>query len=309
MRLREVVTADGEIWVDENYADKYRRYTHTFTPQDELSPTPMYDGFFKVPPYVVVPGVPVFTSFTEVGRWGIFQPETYRLSNVYHYKVSEVRGTLGLENASAYHVAEVGVFYKDVDVEEGKREFYETPNTPCIVKRRDGIEIGVSSVTNETARFLGHDTFLLTVDIATFGDKLNVNTNVLAFINGKPEIVHARVYGLVSASFLDKTIVAPVVPTVSASSLVTLVEKSFLEFIPEPIPEPPETAMITGSTSGTITVHFEKEVVYYKYVLNFGRHEYYLAFRHGWLYRGATKPGDSGGPLFRIPSREQTGPQ
>ncbi len=304
MKLREVVTADGEIWIDENYADRYKRYTHTFVPDDELGSFSMYDGYYKVSPSLSVPGVPIFSRFEKVDRWSVFQPATYRLSNVYHYKSAEVRGTLGLENASAYHVIEVGTFYSD----ENKRKFYETPNTPCVVKRRDGVVMGTPSFTNEPARFIGHDTFLLTTDVSTFGDKLNADTDVLAFINDKPEIVHARVYGLVSASFFNHVIIAPLVPTVNASFIVSLTKERELElvsrFVSEASAEPPETAMITGSTSGTITVHFEKEVLYYKYALNFGDHEYYLAFRHGWLYRGFTKPGDSGGPLFRIPSRE-----
>ncbi len=31
MRLVEFVTEDGEVWVDESYADRCKGYTHTFT--------------------------------------------------------------------------------------------------------------------------------------------------------------------------------------------------------------------------------------------------------------------------------------
>jgi hypothetical protein len=291
MKLHEVVTADGEIWIDENYADKYRRYTHTFIPNDELKVPPLYEGFSRVPASLTVPGVPIFVRFIEVARWGLFQPETYKLDNVYRYKSAELRGTLGLESASAYHVVQVGVFHTN--------EFYETPNTPCLVKRRDGVEIGVSLPTNEPARFLGKDTFFLTSDVSAFGDKLNSETNVLAFINGEPKIVHGRVYGFVSASFLNNVIIAPLVSSINPSFIASLFEEPFAESIPEP----PETAMITGSSSGTISVRFEKQVAYYKFLMSFGKHEYFLMFKYGWIYRGVTKPGDSGGPLFRIVSR------
>ncbi len=309
MRLREVVTADGEIWVDENYADKYRHYTHTFVPDDTFNVKRLYHGYSKVPYHVVVPGVPVFARFTNVSRWSLFQPETYKLDDVYRYNSVEVRGTLGLESATAYHVSQVGVFYKRSEENEDEILRYETPNTPCVVKRRGNVEIGISQATNEPARFLGEDTFLLTTDIATFGNKLNVETDVLAFINDEPKIVRARVYGLVSAWFPGKIIVAPITGFVNPSTFFTLTENKFLDYILEPVVEPPETAMITGSTSGTITVRFEKEITYYKYALPFGKRHIYLAFRRGWMYHGFVDAGDSGGPLFHIPPREQTGPR
>jgi hypothetical protein len=300
MKLVEVVTQDGEVWVEESYADRHRRYTHTFVADDSLQPSPLYPGYSRVPDYSSLPGVPIFTRFTEVGHWSLYQPETYKLDGVYRYRSAESRGTLGLGTASAYHVAQVGTFY----VKNDDLMFYETPNTPCVVKRRDGVQIGVSLASNEPARFLGDNTFLVESDVSVFGNKLNPDTDVLAFINGKPETVHAHVYGLVSGSFFDHVIVAPLLPSFNASSLLVLTNEHYSELedviAPASFPEPPETAMFTGSSSGTVDVKFEKYIAYLKYALSFGEKKYYLAFKHGWVYRGFSKPGDSGGPLFRI---------
>ncbi len=316
MKLREVVTQDGEIWVDEEYADKYRRYTHTFVADDSLEPSsqppPLYPGYSRVPDDSSLPGVPIFSRFICTSHWPLYQPETYRLCNAYRHTPAESRGTLGLRTASAYHVTQVGTFYVKSGGNTGNVTYYETPNTSCSVERRDGLRIGLSSSSNEVARFLGGNTFLLGSDVSAFGEKLDTVTDVLAFVNGEPQTVRARVYGLLSASLQGRVIVAPLLPSFNPSSLLALVNKGYMELkeaVFHEIPvEPPEIAMFTGSSSGTVNVKFEKDVAYYKFTLQFGQKEYYLAFRRGWIYRGEAKLGDSGAPLFRIVPPRGTGP-
>ncbi len=273
MKLVEFITTDGEVWVEESHVDKVKGYNHTFKAVDDTTPFPLYGGYKHVSSSLTIPGVPIVAHFQKVDDWSVYQPSTYTMSNASDYTPVEVRGTLGLGSASAYHVVEVGVFKGDSQ--------YETPNTPCVVKKLDGSPLGTTLVTNEPARYLGSDTFYLTGDISFFGNDAKVNTDVLMFVNGVPKVVQAQVLGIASATYQDSSVFTPL-------SL-----------------DPPDTAFFTGSTSGTLTLRFVRELQHVKYGLTFGSKQLFLVFRRGWIFNSALKPGDSGGPLFRtVPPRE-----
>jgi hypothetical protein len=281
MRLYNVRTESGDVYLNEEFADKDKDYTHTFHADDELHPHPLYPGYKKVLSTLIIPGVPIKAKFIRVKEWDIFQPAGYKFDNAYTFPPAEVRGTLGLRSASAWHIVQMGVFNR----KESKTEIYETPNTPMQVYTYYNTTLGVTSITNEPARYAGNARFILGYDFATFGDDLKLKTDVLAFVNDEPKTVNATIYGMASGSFGDKSIFTP---------------------LQSP---PPEKALFTGSTTGTSVMEYMERLKDYTYMAQFGKSAYAVTFRNGWLYHGVVKPGDSGGPLFRIVAQQQTGPQ
>ena len=281
-----LVTEDDEVVLNKKYANlvnkEYRKDATLIEPTGSESTPPLFSGYSSKLLTFLYPGAPVISIYEPVPNWEIYEPETYLFRDTYMLKPVSVRGTLGGRVGTwaitVYHVGALGVW-------QNENYIRELPNSPCKVRpiNNAGLSLTTATIT-QPAHYVTNYPFLKNVsatfeienDVAFLTSGLSVEERCLVFTPDGYDFMKCEITGLVSGSYGDYVIVAP---------------------LRETMPEIP--LMFTGSTSGTQVIEPVKRTKLITYKLSFDSETYVLVIKKGWLFRGKSRPGDSGAPVFR----------
>ena len=281
-----LITEDDEIILNKKYMNliskEYRKDAILVEPTESGSEIPIYPGYSPKLFTFFYPGAPIFSIYERVPNWEIFEPETYLFKDTYRLKPLSTRGTLGGRIGTwaitAYHVGALGVW-------KNGNYIRELPNSPCKIRPVNNAGmIATTAIITKPAQYVTNYPFLENVtatfeienDIAFLNSGLSTEERCLIFTPNGYDFMNCEIVGLVSGSYGDHVVVAP---------------------LRETMPEIP--LMFTGSSSGTQVIEPIKRTKLITYKMSFDNETYILAVRKGWLFKGSAKPGDSGAPVFR----------
>ena len=256
----------------------FKKVTKTSS-ENMRTPLPLYPGYDSRLLSSFYPGAPVLSSFHERTGWEKYQPQTYTLYANYRSRPKQSRGTVGaiddVHMVSAYHVVVSGT-WEDADL----------PNSPCEVRDYKCVNRPLySSLDNVVAQYLrfnpvikgNSNCFILDRDIGITDVPPVHDKRCLIFDEKGYSFHQCKVYGVVSAIDQEYVYVAPLV---------------------DEMPQVP--VFFTGSTSGTQILYPVKGDTTYGLVYELPGTKLIAEVKHGWVYKGKARPGDSGAPVFTI---------